>query len=452
MAQLSNDIISKLLPYQVAHTANISHSLKTYKKSLDLSDTGTGKTYCAIAACLTLGKKPFIVCPKAVISSWMRIMKFFGIKYYGITNYEALLGPKMYDAKSPDKKILCPYIKKTNNKIAKGDKITYTFDWQNIPDDCVVIYDEAHRCKNTTSYNSKILLALAKTKASILLLSATLIDRPEKFAVFGVVLGLYKNITDSKMWLSKVGEGYDNVNEGIHDTIFPKYASRMKIKDLGKLFPKNKIMAEAYDMDSIKEIQLQYQYIDIAIKQFENKEINSSCKLSQILYCRMKIEMLKVPTYIEEAKKHIDENNSVAIFVNFTDSLNTIASAFDTTCVIHGQQTMDERNKAIDDFNSDISRIIVCNIGSGNAGISLHDTIGNFPRVGIISPSYNGIQVVQSLGRLARANGKTHVRQYIIYCAQTIEEKICENMREKITNIAMLNDTNIDSYCIDGLV
>ena len=44
-------IANELLSFQVAHVLQLDESLKGSNCILDASDTGTGKTYCAIALC-----------------------------------------------------------------------------------------------------------------------------------------------------------------------------------------------------------------------------------------------------------------------------------------------------------------------------------------------------------------------------------------------------------------
>lgn len=453
MDNIPDHIKNKLLSYQAEHVVHLVHSLKTHSRVLDASDTGTGKTYSAIAACIVLGYIPFIVCPKSVISSWINVLKFFDANYYGITNYESLQNCKYFTAVSNGKTI-CPYITRTvvkNEKKEKKSDTEYTYTWQNIPENMVIIFDEAHRCKNPKTLNSVILYTLAKHTVKIMMLSATLSDKPENFALAGFVLGLYKNVKDSTRWMERVGKGHNNVMMGVHGVLYDEYACRMRIRDLGKLFPDNQVIASCYDMDNAEEIQEQYRIIEEEVERLKTHEKNSGCILAAILYARMKIEMLKVPTMIEEAKKYLDENNSVAIFVNFTDTLKTIADELKTNCLIYGQQTIEERNKAISDFNDDKSQIIICNIVSGGTGVSLHDQKGDYPRVSIVSPSWSAQTLIQALGRVHRANGKTPVRQRIIFCKGTIEETICENMKEKIKNIALLNDGDLLSYNIEGL-
>jgi SNF2 family DNA or RNA helicase len=165
----------------------------------------------------------------------------------------------------------------------------------------------------------------------------------------------------------------------------------------------------------------------------------------------MRIEQLKIPTFIKLAKESLDNGNSVAIFVNFTDTLKTIQKELDAKSVIFGQQSVEERDRSVRLFNEDKERIIICNIRSGGVGISLHDTRGDYPRVSVISPSWSAQDILQSLGRIHRANGKTPVVQKIVFCKGTIEEDICKNMSKKIENIAQLNDGDLLSHQIEGL-
>ena len=165
----------------------------------------------------------------------------------------------------------------------------------------------------------------------------------------------------------------------------------------------------------------------------------------------MRIEQLKVPTFVKMAKEILENGNAVAIFVNFTETLKTLQKELQTKCVIYGQQSVEERDRSVRMFNEDKERVIICNIRSGGVGISLHDTIGNFPRFSLISPSWSAQDILQALGRIHRANGKTPVVQRILFCKGTIEDRICKNMANKIKNIAQLNDGDLLSHQIEGL-
>ena len=110
------------------------------------------------------------------------------------------------------------------------------------------------------------------------------------------------------------------------------------------------------------------------------------------------------------------------------------------------REEYEQATKELEDFNNDTSNIIICNIKAGGVGISLHDLHGNHPRISIISPSWSAQDVIQSLGRVHRAKGKTAVRQRIVYCKNTVEEQICENIKEKIKNIFINGNFRMISY------
>ena len=77
---------------------------------------------------------------------------------------------------------------------------------------------------------------------------------------------------------------------------------------------------------------------------------------------------------------------------------------------------------------------------SGGCGISLHDTFGKFPRVSIISPTWSAQDLIQVLGRIHRAMGKSDCEQHIIFCKGTIEESVGNVIKQKISNIRLFND------------
>ena len=77
---IERDIQNNLLDYQVLHVQNLVGSIEKNKIAIDTSDTGCGKTYCALAVCKQLNLNPIIICPKSIISNWkkMGVVNFDG--------------------------------------------------------------------------------------------------------------------------------------------------------------------------------------------------------------------------------------------------------------------------------------------------------------------------------------------------------------------------------------
>lgn len=394
--QLLQSTQNKLLPYQIKHTNNLITSLKTNRRVLDASDTGTGKTYSAIATCLELGLKPLIICPKSVINNWYGVIEHFDYSknIYGISNYELIKNCRYYNQLKL--KVSCPYIntKKIIVTTSKGKKEEVkTYVW-NLPTDSIIIIDEAHSCKNKRTFNSQLLISLAEHSSQhVMIISATICDKPETFRNYGLLMGFYRTLREATYWIQKAGINFENPMLGVRKFIYPEYASRMSIKELGDLFPSNQVIANAYDMKDAHEIEKMYQLIKEAQEDLKDKE-KRSIGLGKIMRARQRIENLKIPTMIELAQKFLDEGNSIAIFVNFTDTLRTIGEALKTTNFIFGEQTLDQRDIVIKRFQEDKERIIIANIKAGGLGISLHDLNGNYPRISIVSPSWSAQDVL----------------------------------------------------------
>jgi hypothetical protein len=176
--------------------------------------------------------------------------------------------------------------------------------------------------------------------------------------------------------------------EGVHKKIYPDYASRMKISQVKNDFPDCKIIAESRPMDNVVQIQAAWDEIKQATDELKKQELASS-PLPKIIYARQRIELLKVPEFIKLTQEEVAKGNSVVLFVNFTETLLTLSEKLNTKCLIYGEQKIDDRDKNIEDFQTDQERICICNIKVGNCGISLNDQYGNFPRVSIISPTWS---------------------------------------------------------------
>ena len=451
--------MENLFEYQITHCEQLIQSIDQEKRALDASDTGTGKTYVAAALCKTKNLHPIVICPKSVIPDWITVLKSTQVMPYSIANYELIKNCRHYSGydTTPTRSPFITRRKKEGTGIVvvsksgakKKKKTKWMYTW-NFPRNSILIFDESHRCKNVKTINSELLFTATHYNVPILMLSATACDTPENFKLFGYVLGLYDSLSKGIDYIKQLSEGEFHPMKGVHDKIFPKFASRMRKSSLAGIFPENTVIAKCYDMQCAGELQEQYKIIENAVNRLQREE-DLSTGLAVIVKARMRIEMLKVPTFVKFAKEEREKNNSVAIFVNFTQTLLTLSEQLDTTCLIYGQQTMDTRTANIKAYNEDKERIIICNTKAGGVGVSLHDQIGNHKRISIISPSWSAQDVLQALGRIHRANGKTEVKQHIIYCKGTVEESICKNMCEKIGNIAALNDGEMKDYQIDGL-
>jgi superfamily II DNA or RNA helicase len=431
--KFNENIEKKLLNYQILQVMNLVEALNNNDCILEGSDTGTGKTYTTCAAAKKLNMKLFVICPKIVMSKWHKISKYFDVENIIIVNYETLKFCKTYN--SENKREVSKYINFIDGKYIWADK--------ELPDRTLIVFDEVHKCKKTSTKNGKLLLStkLLPTrynKIKIIMLSATISDLPKDFTIFGYMLGLYKTIRRGNGWIEEVLREDNNSLKKNYSTLnkilFPTHGSRMSIKELGDNFPTNQVAAECYTIDN-KDANI----INNKLDELKKTNIN---ELGEIQTARQLIEKAKVPLFISLINSLLENNLSVVVFVNFTETINLLSKAFNTKCIIWGNQTTSERELNIHNFQNNIEHLIICNIRAGGIGIDLNDKYGK-QRASLISPPFSSNDLIQALGRISRADSKTPALQRIIYAHDTYEEIICDRIKEKLKFAAKINNEDL---------
>lgn len=457
---------AKLLDYQITPARQLLRALTCgqdewgYPGAWDCSQTGTGKTFQALAAALATGREVCVLCPLSVIgtfptfgrkgSGWKGAFAHFGQHAKFIMNYEALKTGRR------------EWVAKHAKMGARGKKIVW-FEWNEKllkRDDVIFILDESHVCKAEDSLNSGLARALIRQKYHVIFVSATLAQNPSHMKASGLAVGLYSGRTGLTWDMFKQDYGIDQDGKfiggpagryhmtRINKIWFPRRGGRTRISDLGDRFPETQIIAEAFETGETKAIQDAYKKAEMEIEEMERA---GSLREQQGFMARAAIwmkafqagERLKVPSLVAKVQDEVEAGHSVALFVNFSDVREELGRRLRTTCMIHGGQTPDARNRCIADFQADKARVIICQIAAGGVGVSLHDENGDYPRLAIIMPNPNAVLMKQALGRVHRAGGKSRSRQIIFFAAGTLEEKVCDSVRDKVGNIDSLTDGDL---------
>lgn len=418
-----------LYPYQVPSAATLLRSLKENRVACDLSDTGTGKTYTAAHVAAELRPEAVVViCPKAVIPVWQRVLGEAGVTGT-VTNYEKL--------------------RTGNTGLGKFELKRWVW---NVPQRTLLIFDEAHRCKSASSQNARILMA--SKPFTVLALSATLAQDPTEMRAIGYLLSLhtwtnfYRWCLRNGCWKGPFG-GIEFKKKhaakyllALHEQIFPRFGSRVRIADLGDAFPDNQVSAEVYSFGNEAAVNAAY---DAAAEE-KNRRILADEPVQGgvlLMQARQKAEVLKADGLVAMAQDLIAEGSSVVLFTSFRETLEKLRIKLKCDGV-YGGQSETERQQAIDDFQADKARAIVVNIQAGGVGISLHDLHGTYPRVSLICPTDHAVDLKQALGRIHRAGAKSKSIQKIVFAAGTYEERVCKRTQGKLANIELLQDGDLD--------
>jgi len=280
----------------------------------------------------------------------------------------------------------------------------------------------------------------------------------------GLILGIYK----TGKWTTFLREhgceqgrfgwefnGDQKILKKLHADFFLDRGVRIRREDI-KDFPDCDVMAEAYNINEKSEKELKEVYeemekelrlLKIKCKSAKEYKINS---MVIMLRSWQKAELVKVPLFVEMAEDAMQDDMSIVIFVNFSDTVRALSERLNTTCVVWGENKGNERDKHIEDFQADKKRVIIVNVKAGGAGLSLHDLNGNHPRLALISPTPSAVDLVQCLGRVWRVGGKTKALQKIVFVANTVEDDICNKVKIKIDNLSLINDGDLSPTPIFG--
>lgn len=435
-----------LRPWQVTSVSKLCSVINKWGCAIDGSDLGVGKSYIACGVVRELDMDVLIVCPKAVMESWRRvIVNHFRMKgkLIGIINYERL---RMGKSDS----LIASYVK---NKKTHAKE----FRWK-IPKSTLIVWDESQKLKGASTQNSKVCLGALKDGYKMLFCSATNATNPLELRTVGMALKLFENNKQYYNWLYQHGvskgrfgfqfNGSPDVLKKLNKDIFVDRGSRLT-RDTIPNFPESQIIADCYDMEEdaqnkingiYNEMEVELSKLSKKIKKDQKDGVN---ELTTILRMRQKVELVKVPLFVEMIEESLENGMSAVVFVNFTETILALSNRLNTKCIVNGKVSDVDRQKNIDDFQSDKERVILVNIAAGGAGLSLHDINGKYPRIAIISPSYSAVLMRQATGRVWRDSTKSKSIQKIVFVAKTVEEKVCDSVNQKLKNMDLLNDGDL---------
>lgn len=416
-------------PAQEQKIQDIVNNLNPSNPIVDTSKTGTGKTYTALWAAQRLGLKPFIVCPKSTIPVWHQASDDLEIELDDVVNYEKL----RYGTHKRMK--VWTMRREYEGKIYKN----FYCKWVDKPE--LVIFDEAHVMSGMTSQLGNILIETFNAEIMMLCLTATMADSPLKLKAMGYILGLhrlnnyrqfllehqcYKTMT--RGWKFRASPHALKLMKHIHDDLKEKRKMvSISTKDIPGAMNKGVIVPELRQIQGVKQVTQLY-------------------NLGDFVKARQASEEAKMVVFREDAEELLDEGNSVICFVNFHASVDALHNWFPEAGLVTGKQKPDEIRETVRLFQTNEIRMLIAITAVGGVSINLHDTDGRFPRVSLLSPSFDALQLIQALGRTVRGGGKSVAIRKIIFAADTVEEMAYNSVRRKINTIDTLTDGDLTTF------
>lgn len=435
----------KLHSWQEANVSRLAVIIGTGGCAADTSGTGAGKTVMAAIACRSAHRRPTVVCPLAVVPSWVETLDRLSIDG-DVIHYEGLLAQARKD-KSP----LGKWFKKPLPAKEGVRKRRRQGTWQwTLPDNACLVFDEAHRLNGERSDVSQLLIAATNQRIPRLLLSATLAVSPLKFKALGHAFGLY---SDPKHWFNWVQssagcdqayfggleftdrEAWARVRDRVGEGIGGIDTSKVSGFPASNLIPMSVPGAKRLDSIYAKELR-------------DLKELAESACV-EALRARQLSELGKVPAMVELALEATNRGHSVPIFVNFSETRLALVKALRAKKLraseIYGGQSKTDRSMAEKRFQSNADTVVIVMASAGGTGLDTLSDIYGRQRTTIISPSADLVTFLQVLGRCPRANAKSPTDQLVLFAdGCKYEQRIKEALETKAKDLGTLMTRDLE--------
>jgi len=334
---------------------------------------------------------------------------------------------------------------------------TNFFRWR-LPEDALVILDEFQKASGENSQAAHMAACLINAPCKVMILTATLAKSPIKMYASGVLLGLHqgrlewrdfllrngcKHIPGRGFVFTKVREHADAILSAISSHIFPKRGIRISKSEIPG-FPEedNQPVALNFGEKETREIEKIYSEMELELRQLSLAESSDGkSELTIRMRARQRTELIKLPLIFDWVSDLLEEGYSVIVFTCFEQTVKCCLERLNCETYINGSLNPKQKKVMQDEFQSNRSRLLICNIASGGAGLNLQDMDGQHPRFSIIFPAEDPIHIVQSMGRAPRpgADEPSLTTSRIVYAVGTVEERVMDKNWEEIQNMYRLS-------------
>lgn len=416
------------------------------KRSLIADEMGLGKTIQAIGAMnVCLPKQTLICCPASLKLNWKNeifewfvpldktsirvVRKGTGVtRDYGIhwtesdhniiiINYDLIWLPRIVEMYKRSK-----------------------FD--------LVILDEVHYLKNTTSKRSKALVgphSVARKAGKVISLTGTpLLNRPVE--IFALMSAMSRNnmqpFTDYYRFTKHYCGGYHdrfgwNVRgasnlEDLGQRLRNGFMIRRKKKDVLKDLPPRNYHMIPLELSSVDEKIIKKQAKVLNIKDLKKQDIGD--ELGELAEERHEIANLKLSLCISHLKNLLETVEKVVVFAHHRDIISKVFEPLKkyNPVKIDGSMSVDKRQEAVESFQNDKStRVFIGQLQAAGVG----HTLTAASTVVFIEFSWTPGEILQAIDRCHRIGQDEPVDVQFLCVTNSIEEHMVYRVLQKVKKI-----------------
>jgi SWI/SNF-related matrix-associated actin-dependent regulator 1 of chromatin subfamily A len=393
-----------------------------------------------------MGKKTIIL-QDSIRKSWPAYISVAGCQIF-ICNYDSL-------QKYFVEKIEQPIDPETGKKAAlRLNHITFKSTINLFKS---VIIDELHQCKEMKTMRAKLVKGLCQGKDWVIGLTGTpVVNKTQDLLSQLSIIGQLTNLggyTTFKNRYCNSDEYLEELNYRLLTTCFFQRKKTEVLKDLpGKM---RQVMTT--DITNRREYDKAENDLEYYLKELAGKteeQVDAAMRayiIVQINVLRNLSALGKVEAAIELIDEIIESGQKVAIFVDKIEIGNKLKNKYHNALTIRGDVTTEERNGAVEQFQSDPKRnIIILSMKAAGVGLTLTAAYNCI----FIEQPWHYALLDQCESRFDRIGQKNVVFSKILLGEKTIDEKIWQIIEKKgkLAQSVTGNSDNIEKELINFLL
>ncbi|MBQ6517231.1 MAG: DEAD/DEAH box helicase, partial [Anaerolineaceae bacterium] len=411
---------SKFQPYE--HQIVGAHTLMRGHKYILADTMGLGKTFTSIMAAYNLPGRKLIITPASLKLNWRNEIEKFGVPEEDIRVITSKTMDE--DVKGTENWVVLNY-----DILRKLGREVQTPMWARKFN--TVIFDEAHYCKSVDvrgqpgSQRAAIALEISANIPNVFLLSGTpitnktkdiymllrMIDSPIAKNWFKFATRYCDAHKNKFGWECDGASNREELNVRLHSCLI-----RRRTQDVLTMPEKHRtyIPVEA----DLRE------YNALLNKYIDDSDESSECALASLVKMKQAVALGKVENTCALISDLLENEKSVVVYTCYVDAVERICRKFEGQCVkIIGSVSAEDRQKAVDEFQSGKKKIIVCTIGAGGVGLTLTKS----DVVVFNDFDYTAANIRQAEDRIWRIGQRNNCSIFFVYADKCmIDESLCE--------------------------
>lgn len=417
-------------PYQLE---GIENGLK-FKRFINGDEPGLGKTMQALITIEKAKATPaLIVCPSSLKINWEReTKKFTSLRPLILTDSVKSTFPYFIGSMNMYDVVICNYESLRKYFVVsapKGFRLKDVVFQSVIKQFKSIVFDESHKLKDASTQQSKFSKGICNGKDYIILLTGTpVVNSPTDLATQIAIMGRIGEFGGYGQFVNDYGKG-DNLLK-LQSLIKGKCYFRREKKNVFKEMPKltrTTLITTLSNRDEYDTCLIDLKKYLVEYKGCSDSEAKKKMRMKALVKF-MNLRRIAGEGKVDAAIDFIKNlERNIVIFCSHHNIVDKLKENFPEAVTVTGRDSQQQKQWAVDSFQSGKAKIIICSIKAAGVGLTL--TASSYEM--FIELPWTYADLNQCECREDRIGQKEAVNSYVLLGEDSIDDKLFQIIMDK---------------------